>query len=110
MIDTQPLSPRPAVFIAGKPVGSLDLGEWVRTIGAVDAEIERALRDGLFTLEAEERIVVTDFFDSGSECLDELQEWAGTRVPKALEAKIRATAAPVSIEQEVRLRILAKPS
>jgi len=110
VIDTQPLSPRPAVFIAGKRVGSLDLREWVRTIGAVDAEIERALGDRLFTLETEERIVVTDFFDSGSECLDEVQEWAGTRVPKALEAKIRATAAPVTLDQEVRLRVLAKPA
>ena len=110
VIDTQPLSPQPAVFIAGKPVGPLDLREWVRTIAAVDAEIEQALGDGLFTLEAEERFMVTDSFDSGSECLDEVQEWAGPRVPKALEAKIRAAAAPVTLEQEVRLRVLAKPA
>lgn len=83
--------------------------EWLRTIMAVDAEIEQALGDGLFALEAEERFMVTDFFDSGS-CLDEVQEWAGTRVPKALEAKIRAAAAPVTLEQEVRLRLLAKPA
>ena len=108
LIDTQPVSPRPAVFIAGKPIGSLDLREWELTIAAVDAEIERALGDGVFTLEAEERITVTDFFDSGSECLGEVQEWAGTRVPKALEAKIRAATAPVTVEQEVRLRLLAK--
>ena len=109
VIDTQPLSPRPAVFIAEKLVGSLDLREWARTIAKVDAEIEHALRGGLFTLRVEERIAVTDFFDSGSECLDEVREWAGTRVPKALEAKIRAAAAPVTVEQQVRLRVLAKP-
>jgi hypothetical protein len=110
VIDTQPLSPRPAVFIAGKPVGSLDLREWVRTIAAVDAEIEQALGDGLFTLEAEERFLVTDFFDSAYECLDEVQEWAGTKVPEALEAKILAAEGAVTIEQEVRLRLLAKPA
>lgn len=107
MIDTQPLSPRPPVFAAGEPIGSLDMREWARTIAAVDAEIERALAYGLFSLEMEQRIVVTDSFDSGVECLEKVREWAGTKVPKALEAAFQGAHPPVSLEQEVRVRVLA---
>jgi hypothetical protein len=84
--------------------------EWTRTIAAVDAEVERALADGLFALEVEERIVVTDSFDSGSECVEEVREWGGTKVAQALERKIRAAPPPVTLEQEVRLRLLARRS
>ena len=110
VIDTQPLSPRPPVSDAGRRIGTLDMREWARTIAAVDAEVERALAEGLFAIEAEERIVVTDSFDSGSECVEEVQEWGGTTVPKSLERTIRAASPPVTLEQEVRLRLLARRS
>jgi hypothetical protein len=109
VVDTQPLSPRPDVFAAGERIGSLDMRDWARTIALVDAEIESALAAGLFALEAELRLVVTDSFDSGLECLEEVREWAGTKVPKALEAKFQAAPPPVVLEQEVRLRLFAKP-
>lgn len=110
VVDTQPLSPRPGVFTAGRRIGSLDMSEWLRTIASADAEIEQVLAEGVFALDAEERFFVTDSFDSGSECLDEVREWAGTKLPQELEPKIRAAAAPVTVEQEVRLRLLAKPA
>ena len=109
VVDTQPLSARPEVFAAGKRIGSLDMRDWARTIELVDAEIERALADGLFELEAERRIVVTDSFDSGAECLEEVREWGGTKVPKALQAKLRAAPPPVTLEQEIKIRLLVKP-
>ena len=110
VVDTQPLSPRPAVFTAGRRIGSLDMREWMRTITSLDAEIEQALAERVFALDAEERFFVMDSFDCGSECLDEVQEWAGTKLPQELEAKIRKAGGPVSVEQEVRLRLLAKPA
>ena len=108
VVDTQPLSPRPSVFTAGRQIGSLDMREWGRTIASVDAEIEHLLGDGHFAVEVEERFTVTDSFDIGCECLDEVHEWAGTKVPHALEAKIRGVSSPITVEQEVRLRLLAK--
>lgn len=108
VVDTQPLSPRPAVFTRGRRLGSLDMRQWARTVASVDSEMQRALGEGLFALDPEVRIVVTDTFDSGSECLDEVREWAGTTVPRALEARIRAAPSPITLEQEVRLRLLAK--
>jgi hypothetical protein len=82
--------------------------EWVRTIASVDAEIEHVLGDGRFVVEIEERFLVTDSFDSGSEFLEEAHEWAGTSVPSVLEAKIHGDSRPITLEQEVRLRVLAK--
>ena len=110
VVDTQPLSPRPEVFAAGERIGTLDMRDWARTIASVDSEIEQALADGLFELEAERRIVVTDSFDSGVECLEEVREWGGTKVPKALQAKLRAAHRPVRLEQEVKIRLLSRPS
>jgi hypothetical protein len=52
--------------------------------------------------------MVTDSFDSGPECVEEVREWGGTKVPKALAAKLRAARPPITLEQEVRLRLLAK--
>jgi hypothetical protein len=65
VVDTQPLSPRPEVFAAGERIGSLDMRDWARTIASVDGEIDQALAAGLFVVEAERRIVVTDAFDNG---------------------------------------------
>jgi hypothetical protein len=110
VVDTQPLSPRPALYVDGRPIGSLDMREWARTIASVDAEVEQVLGDEQFAVEIEERFLVTDSFDSGSEFLDEAHEWAGTRVPSVLEAKIRGDSRPITLEQEVRLRLLAKPA
>jgi hypothetical protein len=109
VVDTQPLSPRPEVFAAGQRIGTLDMRDWARTIELVDAEIERALAAGLFVLEAERRIVVTDSFDSGVECLEEVREWGGTKVPKSLEKELRAAHRPAALEQEVKIRLLTKP-
>jgi hypothetical protein len=84
--------------------------EWARTIASVDEQIDRGLAEGLFAIQAERRFVVTDSFDSGDECVDEVREWAGTKVPRPLAAKIRAVRLPITLEQNVRLRLLVKPS
>ena len=110
LVDTQPLSPRPSVFASGRRLGSLDMREWARTVAAVDEQIDRGLAEGLFAIQAQRRFVVTDSFDSGDECVDEVREWAGTKVPRPLAASIRSVGDPVTLEQEVRLRLLEKPS
>jgi len=109
IVDTQPLSPRPSVFASGERLGSLDMREWAQTIASVDAQIDRALTDGLFVVEAERRFLVTDSFDSGDEFVDEVREWAGTKVTRRLADRVRASRPPITLEQEVRFRLLGKP-
>jgi hypothetical protein len=108
LVDTQPLSPRPPVASVGNRLGSLDMREWTRTIRAVDEQVARALADGLFELEDERRFVVTDGFDDGPECVETVTGWGGTRLSAGLAAKIRKAAPPLTVAQEVRLRLLVR--
>jgi hypothetical protein len=106
VVDTQPLSPHPAVAAGGSELGRLDMREWTDTIGAVDELVADATTAGLYEVGHEERFVVSDAFDHGPECLETVSSWRGTRVPPALGSRLEATRAAVTVEQEVRLRLL----
>jgi hypothetical protein len=108
LVDTQPLSPRPPVTADNGRLGALDMREWARTIRAVDEQIDRALAEGWFELTDERRFVVTDVFDTGDEFVDEVSEWGGTRIAPRLAEKIRKAAGPVSVHEDVRLRLLVR--
>jgi hypothetical protein len=108
LVDTQPISPRPAVAARGGRLGTLDMREWARTIRAVDDQMIRANAGGLFELEEERTFVVTDTFDDGPECAETVGSWAGTRLAPSLAAKIRAAVPPLTVDQEVRLRVFVR--
>jgi hypothetical protein len=105
-IDTQPVSPDPLVAAAGSPLGQADMREWLRTIQAVDALVACSVDAGLFSIEGERRFVVTDSWDSGPECAETIAGWQGTRLPDALAKRIVAASPPLTVDQEVRLRVL----
>lgn len=108
VVDTQPIGSRPSIVGEASPVGALDLSEWQKTIAAVDAEVMKTLERGLFSVTAERQIVVTDHFDNGQELVDEASQWAGTRVPSETARRAGAERGPVSLHQDVRLRILSR--
>jgi hypothetical protein len=108
LVDTQPVSARPPVTAGGVEVGTLDMRDWVETVGAVDALIGEALTAGLFELRHEERFVVADTFDSGPECVETVGGWRGTRVPRRLASRMQDAEPPVTVAQEVRLRLLER--
>jgi hypothetical protein len=105
LVDTQPVSGRPAVAADGIQLGSLDMREWAETIRTIDALVAQTIAVGLYDLGHEERFVVVDTFDSGEEFVEIAGEWRGTRVPKALAARALATNSPITVGQEVRLRV-----
>jgi hypothetical protein len=108
LVDTQPVSDRPAVAAGGLQLGELDMREWLETIRAVDERIAETVRSGLFDLRHEERFTVTDTFDDGRECVETVAGWQGTRVPRALAGRAHSATGPVTVEQEVRLRLLIR--
>jgi hypothetical protein len=108
LVDTQPLSERPPVAAGGAELGTLDMREWLETIRAVDALFAETVAAGLYELQHEERISVTDTFDTGPECLTAAEGWRGTQVPRLLASRLAATQLPVTVEQEVRLRLLRR--
>jgi len=106
LVDTQPVSPRPSVS-SNRKLGTLDMREWLETIRAVD---ERLAGAGLFELRHESHVVVTDGWESGAACLEELAGWDGTRVPPPLAARLAATSAAASVRQTVRVRLFEASS
>ena len=109
LVDTQPLSPQPCVAAAGTALGTLDMRAWRDTIRAVDERIVEAVDAGLYEMQHEERFVVTDGFDSGPECFEIASNWRETRISPLLVSRLEVTEDVVTVEQEVRLRVLRRP-
>ena len=108
LVDTQPVSATPPVASDGGELGSLDMHEWLDTIQAVDERTDETIAAGLYELEHESWIVVTDTYDNGPECLDIVGGWRGTRVSLGVSKRLAATTSPVTVQQEVRLRLLRR--
>jgi hypothetical protein len=108
LVDTQPVSAHPPVNADGTTLGALDMREWLETIEAVDERVAETLAAGLYDLQHEQRFTVVDTFDDAPECLETLSGWRGTRVPAALATRIRNARRPLSVAQEVRLRLLRR--
>jgi len=106
VVDTQPVGSQPRVAIDGDEVGALDMAEWMSTLAAVDSRIAETVENGLFEICHEERFVVTDSFEDGPECLGTVGDWRDTFVPPALANRLNAAQAVVTVEQDVRLRLL----
>lgn len=108
VVDTQPVSAQPPVVGSDGHVGELDMSDWAQTIAAVDARIMETVERGLFSVAADQLVVVTDHYDNGAELVAETREWAGTRVPPALARRAEAERGPVRLHQDVRVRVLAR--
>jgi hypothetical protein len=106
VVDTQPVSPRPVIEASGGRLGRLDMREWLRTIALVDERVEQTIEAGLYSVETERRFMVTDVWDSAAECVETVGSWQGTRIAPALAERVRVAQAPLTVDQEVRLRLL----
>jgi hypothetical protein len=108
LVDTQPVSARPPVAADGVTLGRLDMRDWLDTIHAVDDLVEETIAGGLYALEHESWLVVTDTYDNGPECLEIVRGWRGTHVPRGVIRRLAAATSPVTVRQEVRLRLLRR--
>jgi hypothetical protein len=52
--------------------------------------------------------VVADEFDRGSEFLDVVSGWAGTRIPVALAERADSESSQLRVLQDVRVRLLRR--
>lgn len=105
LIDTQPVSPHPPIRLGDIELGRLDMSAWAETIAAVDRETARVVHDGLYRLEDEQSLSVTDTYDDGPDLLSYVCDWQGTRIPSLLASTLKGISAQVSLEQEIRLRL-----
>ena len=110
LVDTQPVSASPPVASDGGEVGTLDMHDWLDTIHTVDERFAETIAAGLYELEHESWFVVTDSYDNGPECLDIVSGWRGTRIPSEMKQRLAAATSTVTVEQQVRLRLLRRAS
>jgi hypothetical protein len=108
LVDTQPISAHPRVATREVELGALDMRAWADTIRVVDDRLDETITAGLYDLQAEQRFIVTDRFDDGRACLDTVGNWRDTQVPPSLASDLEETHTPVSVEQEVRLRLVRR--
>lgn len=108
VVDTQPISAWPPIVGARGRIAELDMSEWARTIGQVDAEIRKAIERGLFEVVAERQIVVPDRYDDVADLVEYTSEWAGTSVSPELRALATTERGRVELLQDVRVRVLVK--
>jgi hypothetical protein len=108
LVDTQPVSAHPPVAADGVTLGTLDMREWHQTIQSVDELFALTIGAGLYELQHESGFVVTDTYDNGPECLEIVGGWRGTRVPHSVSTGLAAITSQVTVQQEVRLRLLRR--
>jgi len=108
LVDTQPVSASPTVASDGGELGSLDMREWLDTIHAVDERTAETIAAGLYEPEHESWFVVTDTYDNGPECLEIAGGWRGTSIPDSVSTRLAATTSLVTVQQQVRLRLLRR--
>ena len=108
LVDTQPVGMRPRVAVDDSEVGALDMTDWLNTVAAVDERVAEVTSEGLFEIRHEESVVVTDSFEDGRECLATVTKWRGTRVSNQLVQRLEAVRGVVTVEQDIRLRLLQR--
>ncbi|NUT56635.1 MAG: hypothetical protein HOQ03_11735 [Thermoleophilia bacterium] len=108
LVDTQPIGPQPRVRGAGRELGTIDMHEWIETIHAVDKRVVETIAARLFQQTDERTLVIRDTFDDGPQCLETIGTWRGTRVPQPLADRLAATRDQVTVDQQVRLRLLRR--
>ena len=108
LVDTQPIGPHPCVVAEGDELGTLDMHEWIETIHAVDERVGETISAGLFEQMDERTLVIRDTFGDGSNCLEVIATWRGTSVPPPLAARLAAVGDQVTVDQQVRLRLLRR--
>jgi hypothetical protein len=108
LVDTQPISAHPRVTAGGGELGALDMREWIETIQAVDERVNETISTGRYDVTDERELVVTSIFDDGPDCLEIAGAWRGTRVPRPLADRLAVMRDRVTLEQQVRLRLLRR--
>jgi len=108
LIDTQPVGSQPRVAANGYELGTLDMDEWLETIRAVDERVAETVATDLYEQTNERMLVIRSTFDDGPDCLEVTGTWQGTRAPKPLADRLAAMRDPVTVDQQVRLRMLRR--
>src|SRR5437870_2937968 len=99
-----PVPPSTRAEVGGTSLGDFDDEEFMQAVADTEAELEEAVRAGLFTFETGLEFDWLERFDSGEDLIEEVESWGDVRVPAELAARIRRADPPVDIWERVALR------
>jgi len=103
LVDAQPVGGRVPVDSTGTVLGTLDMREWRRTVNSVAELIDETVAGGLFSAETERGYDVLETFDDGKELVETVSEWAGTKISRALAARVEGATPPLAIRESAAM-------
>jgi hypothetical protein len=106
VLDMQPFAARPPVEAEGARLGTLDMREWAALVADVAELVDETIASGLFREEGSRRYEVLETFHDGTEFVETVSDWTGTKISRSLAARAKRVAPPLVIRESVRLRLL----
>jgi len=80
--------------------------EWRLIVDEVAELLDETIAAGLFAEETDRHYEVLETFDDGTEFVDTVTDWTGTRISRSLAARAKRVTPPLKIHEGVRLRVL----
>lgn len=106
LLDLQPTLANAPVVNADSVLGRLDEREFRAVADRVNAALEETIRAGLFAHERDVLLEVVHRFNEAPALLAEVATWTGTRVPTALQRRLKRSAPPFEVREGAKLRRL----
>lgn len=108
MLDLHPYTAAIPVEREGERLGELDAAEFARTAQATEDGLRRCVDYGLFSLESERHFDVLEHFETAEALLSTVGEWAGTRIPRGLAARVRRSRPPFQVRERIVLSLFRR--
>jgi SAM-dependent methyltransferase len=101
LLDMHPTRPSARAEVGGVSLGDFDDEEFFEIVDATDRPLAES---DLFELEQELEFDYLERWEDGEELLEDVEGWAGCRVPRDVAKRIREAEPPVDIWERVVLR------
>lgn len=104
LLDLHPIPPSMHAFAEGRDLGVVDARQFFRAVRATERELERAVAEGLFAMEAELEFEVIERFETLDDLFETVEEWGDIRLSKRLQARVRKASPPIDLHEHLALR------
>ena len=104
LLDLHPIPPSMHAYAEGSDLGVVDEREFFRLARRNERELERAVAEGLFALDAQTEVDVIERFESLEELWETVDEWGDIHFSKRLRARIERSAPPIDLHERLVLR------
>ena len=104
LLDLHPIPPSMHAYAEGRDLGVVDERDFFRLVRRTEREVERAVAEGLFGLDAQTELGVIERFDTRDELWETVDEWGDIHFSKRLRGRIMRAAPPIDLHEWLVLR------